>query len=172
MNTNLSNDVDFLQSIPAIHAKKYSHDVSTLPGTNLSIVDLTVTLIQQLPTSRSLGGSGSSSSSGGTSGGSDTFLPQSFIDKHNLELLCTPVSFMSGTDVSGQSGIVTLTSPALLKIKPRSLVIYMKYSRSETDYKVSFVCYSYNMLCIELFRVYLFFMRECHTLSISQNKLV
>ena len=137
----------------------------------LSSLSLFISLIQKLPTSRSLGGSSSSSSSG-TSGGSDTFLPQSFIDKHNLELLCAPVSFMSGTDVSGQSGIVTLTSPALLKIKPRSLVIYMKYSRSETDYKVSFVCYTYNMLCIELFRVYLFIMRECHTLSISHNKLV
>ena len=138
----------------------------------LSSLSLFIYLIQKLPTSRSLGGSGSSSSSGSTSGGSDTFLPQSFIDKHNLELLSAPVSFMSGTDVSGQSGIVTLTSPALLKIKPRSLVIYMKYSSSETDYKVCFVCYTYNMSCIELFLVYLFLMRECHTLSISHNKLV
>ena len=44
MKTNLSNDVDFLQSIQSIHAKKYSHNVSNLPGTNLSIDDLTVTI--------------------------------------------------------------------------------------------------------------------------------
>ena len=43
VNTNVLNYVDFLQSVPAIHAKKYSHDVSNLPGTNRSIVVLTVT---------------------------------------------------------------------------------------------------------------------------------
>lgn len=87
--------------------------------------------LQKLSSSRPLAGNNSSP---------DTFLPQSFLDKHNLELLCAPVSFMSGTDVSGQSGIITLTSPALLKIKPRSLVIYMKHStasKTDSDYKVS-----------------------------------
>ena len=44
VNTNLLDFVDFLQSVPSIHAKKYSHDVSNFPGTNLSIVDLTVTI--------------------------------------------------------------------------------------------------------------------------------
>ena len=44
LKSNLFNDVDFLQSVPAIHAKKYSHDVSNLPGTTVSIDDLTVTI--------------------------------------------------------------------------------------------------------------------------------
>jgi len=48
------------------------------------------------------------------------------MDKHNLELLRGPVSLASCADLSGQSGHVTLTSPALLRVRPRSLVIYMK----------------------------------------------
>ena len=44
LKTNLFNDVDFLQSVPSIHAKNYRHDVSNLPGTNLSTDNLTVTI--------------------------------------------------------------------------------------------------------------------------------
>ena len=56
-----------------------------------------------------------------------TFLSQAYLDKHKLQLLSSPVSLTSGGDVTGQSGVVTLTSPALLKIKPRSLVICLKF---------------------------------------------
>lgn len=54
------------------------------------------------------------------------FLPESYLKRHNLELLCAPVSLSSCMDVSGQSGTVTLNCPGLLRIRPRSLVIYMK----------------------------------------------
>ena len=72
----------------------------------------------------------------------NTFLSQAFLDKHKLQLLSSPVSLATGGDVTGQGGVVTLTSPALLKIKPRSLVIYMKFDA--VNWKVS-QCNNYYM---------------------------
>ena len=56
--------------------------------------------------------------------------------------MSSPVSLATGGDVTGQGGVVTLTSPALLKIKPRSLVIYMKFDA--VNWKVS-QCNNYYM---------------------------
>lgn len=44
----------------------------------------------------------------------------------HAELLAGPVQLVSGLDLSGQGGVVTLTSPALIKYRSRTLLIHVK----------------------------------------------
>lgn len=53
-------------------------------------------------------------------------LDPQFLDKHNAEILCGPVSISECLDLSRYGGLVSLTSPQLLLSKPRSLLLHIK----------------------------------------------
>lgn len=49
-----------------------------------------------------------------------------FLEMHNAEILCGPLSISSCLDLSGSSGLVSLTSPQLLNSKSRSFLLHIK----------------------------------------------
>lgn len=49
-----------------------------------------------------------------------------FLESHNAEILCGPVNLSSCLDLSGNSGLISLTSPQLLNSKPRSFLLHVK----------------------------------------------
>ncbi len=51
-----------------------------------------------------------------------------FLERHGAEIVCGPVELTGCVDMSGHSGIVTLSSPQLLKVKSRSFLIHFKAS--------------------------------------------
>ncbi|XP_053375851.1 baculoviral IAP repeat-containing protein 6-like isoform X2 [Mercenaria mercenaria] len=69
--------------------------------------------------------SDSSTSSGTTPVINNVRDPQ-FLESHNAEILCGPVSISDCLDLSGNSGLVSLTSPQLLISKPRSFLLHIK----------------------------------------------
>ncbi|XP_064622207.1 baculoviral IAP repeat-containing protein 6-like isoform X2 [Lineus longissimus] len=56
-----------------------------------------------------------------------------FLLKHNAEILCGPVDLSNYVDLSGHSGMVTLTSSALMKVKTRSFLLHIKALPSPKD---------------------------------------
>ncbi|ESP03095.1 hypothetical protein LOTGIDRAFT_157060, partial [Lottia gigantea] len=61
-----------------------------------------------------------------------------FLDSHNAEILCGPIKLSNCLDLSGNTGIVSLTSPQLLNSKPRSLLIHIKgFASKPSDSKDS-----------------------------------
>ena len=72
-------------------------------------------------------------------------LSADWLEKHNAEVLCGPVDLANSVDLSRHSGLVTLTSPQLLKVKARSLLLHIKALPSDKDndkVPVSFICLS------------------------------
>ncbi|KAK6180714.1 hypothetical protein SNE40_008714 [Patella caerulea] len=53
-------------------------------------------------------------------------ITRAFLESLNAEILCGPVKLSNCLDLSGNTGIVSLTSPQLLNSKPRSLLIHLK----------------------------------------------
>jgi len=49
-----------------------------------------------------------------------------FLENHNAEILCGPVNIADCLDLSGNSGLLSLTSPQLLLSKPRSFLLHIK----------------------------------------------
>ncbi|GFS25394.1 baculoviral IAP repeat-containing protein 6, partial [Elysia marginata] len=49
-----------------------------------------------------------------------------FLKTHNAEILCGPVKLANCLDLTGSSGLITLSSPQLLSSKPRSLLLHIK----------------------------------------------
>ncbi|KAG1667328.1 Baculoviral IAP repeat-containing protein 6 [Nymphon striatum] len=66
----------------------------------------------------------SSKSSDGSS--ENPVLSEKFLENYCAEILCGPVDLHSCIDMSGQSGIITLSSPALLKSKCRTFLLHIK----------------------------------------------
>lgn len=60
-------------------------------------------------------------------------LDPSFLESHNAEVLCGPVNISNCLDLSGNSGLITLTSPQLLNSKPKAFLIHMKGFPSKAD---------------------------------------
>lgn len=60
-------------------------------------------------------------------------LSREFLDTHNAEILCGPLSLASYLDLSCQSGIVTFTSPKLMETKSRTFIIHLKALRNGED---------------------------------------
>ena len=58
--------------------------------------------------------------------GDNNVLDPHFLESHNAEVLCGPVSISSCLDLSGNSGLITLTSPQLLSTKPKAFLIHIK----------------------------------------------
>ncbi|XP_013417535.1 baculoviral IAP repeat-containing protein 6 [Lingula anatina] len=54
-----------------------------------------------------------------------------FLGKHHAEILCGPVDLASHVDLSGKSGLITLTSSKLLKVKSRSFLLHIKALKEE-----------------------------------------
>jgi baculoviral IAP repeat-containing protein 6 len=68
-------------------------------------------------------------SSGNSRGGEEpvnNVLDPLFLESHNAEILCGPVNLSTCLDLSGNCGIVSLTSPQLLLQKPRSFLLHLK----------------------------------------------
>ncbi len=53
-------------------------------------------------------------------------LDPQFLKRYGAEILCGPVDLANYVDLSGHSGIITLTSPQLLKVKSRSFLVHIK----------------------------------------------
>ena len=53
-------------------------------------------------------------------------LSADFLEKHRAEVVCGPVDLSSFVDLSRNSGVVTLTSPQLLKVKSKSFLLHIK----------------------------------------------
>ena len=49
-----------------------------------------------------------------------------FLESHNAEILCGPIDIGDCMDLSGNCGIVSMTSPQLLMSKPRSFLLHIK----------------------------------------------
>lgn len=49
-----------------------------------------------------------------------------FLKRYSAEILCGPVDLASHVDLSGHSGVISLTSPQLLKVKSRSFLVHIK----------------------------------------------
>ena len=49
-----------------------------------------------------------------------------FLKRYSAEILCGPVDLGSHVDLSGHSGVLSLTSPQLLKVKSRSFLLHIK----------------------------------------------
>lgn len=74
--------------------------------------------------SATLSPSSSTSSSGNVI--KNTVLDPQFLKHYGAEILCGPVDMRCHLDLSGHSGLVTLTSPQLLKTKSRSFLVHIK----------------------------------------------
>ncbi|XP_066281905.1 baculoviral IAP repeat-containing protein 6-like isoform X5 [Branchiostoma lanceolatum] len=55
----------------------------------------------------------------------DELKPQ-FLDTHKTDILCGPILMESGLDLTGNSGILSLTSPALLRSKHKAFLLHIK----------------------------------------------
>ena len=77
---------------------------------------------------------GSQSDEAKASSGINEVLTPEFLEQHGAEVMCGPVNLASFVDLSGHSGIVTLTSPQLLKVKSKSFLVHLKAMPS-TDSK-------------------------------------
>ena len=53
-------------------------------------------------------------------------LSQEFLDRHGAEIVCGPVDLATFVDLSNHSGVVTLTSPQVLKVKSKSFLLHLK----------------------------------------------
>ena len=49
-----------------------------------------------------------------------------FLDRHGAEVVCGPVDLAAFVDLSNHSGVVTLTSPQVLKVKSKSFLLHLK----------------------------------------------
>ncbi|KAH3853370.1 hypothetical protein DPMN_095892 [Dreissena polymorpha] len=49
-----------------------------------------------------------------------------FLEKHHAEIQCGPISLSDCLDLSGNGGLVSLSSPQLLMSKPRSFLLHIK----------------------------------------------
>ncbi|KAI8505639.1 Baculoviral IAP repeat-containing protein 6 [Branchiostoma belcheri] len=61
----------------------------------------------------------------GTEEEDDELKPQ-FLDTHKTDILCGPILIESGLDLTGNSGILSLTSPALLRTKHKAFLLHIK----------------------------------------------
>ena len=53
-------------------------------------------------------------------------LTREFLERHSAEVVCGPVELANFVDLSGRGGLVTLTSPKLLRIKTKSFLLHVK----------------------------------------------
>ena len=53
-------------------------------------------------------------------------LTKEFLERHSAEVVCGPVELANFVDLSGRGGLVTLTSPKLLRIKTKSFLLHIK----------------------------------------------
>ena len=53
-------------------------------------------------------------------------LTREFLERHSAEVVCGPVELANFVDLSGRGGLVTLTSPKLLRIKTKSFLLHIK----------------------------------------------
>lgn len=75
---------------------------------------------------------------------------EEYLRDHNTEILCGPVNLASCLDLSDQSGIVTLTSPKLFRIRGRTLLVHIKALGEDKEVvkeMVSCSCDSDQQLC-------------------------
>lgn len=49
-----------------------------------------------------------------------------FLEQNGAKIICGPVDLLNFIDMSGDSGVVTLTSPQLLKVKSKSFLVHLK----------------------------------------------
>ena len=77
------------------------------------------------PSSSATSASSSTSSSSGNVI-KNTVLDPQFLKHYGADILCGPVDLRNHLDMSGHSGLITLTSPQLLKTKTRSFLVHMK----------------------------------------------
>ena len=63
----------------------------------------------------------------------NSVLDRDFLEKHRAEIVCGPVDLRSNVDLSGHGGIITLSSPQLLKLKSRSYLLHIKALPSLKD---------------------------------------
>lgn len=74
-------------------------------------------------------------SNGRITEGINSVLDPEFLEDHNAEILCGPVNLASFLDLSGNSGLITLTSPQLMSTKPKAFLIHIKGFHSKNDDK-------------------------------------
>ncbi|XP_062579414.1 baculoviral IAP repeat-containing protein 6-like [Saccostrea cucullata] len=65
----------------------------------------------------------------------NSVLDPEFLEDHNAEILCGPVNLASFLDLSGNGGLITLTSPQLLSTKPKAFLLHIKGFHSKNDDK-------------------------------------
>jgi baculoviral IAP repeat-containing protein 6 len=65
----------------------------------------------------------------------NSVLDPEFLEDHNAEILCGPVNLASFLDLSGNGGLITLTSPQLLSAKPKAFLLHIKGFHSKNDDK-------------------------------------
>ena len=53
-------------------------------------------------------------------------LDPQFLKRYSAEILCGPVDLASHVDLSGHCGVLSLTSPQLIKVKSRSFLVHIK----------------------------------------------
>ena len=63
----------------------------------------------------------------------NSVLDQEFLEKYGAEIVCGPVDLRSNLDLSGHGGVITLSSPQLLKLKSRSYLLHIKSLLSPKD---------------------------------------
>ena len=70
----------------------------------------------------------------------NTALDPEFLKRYGAEVLCGPVSLEEYVDLSGHSGVITLTSPQLLKARARAYLVHVKAvpSTKEPALKVTY----------------------------------
>lgn len=93
----------------------------------------------------------------------NSVLDPEFLEDHNAEILCGPVNLSSFLDLSGNGGLITLTSPQLLNAKPKAFLLHIKGFHSKNDDKnnekqrvsVKMIIYMYLHNCTQfIFFVY------------------
>ena len=63
----------------------------------------------------------------------NSVLDKEFLEKYGAEVVCGPVDLRSNLDLSGHGGVITLSSPQLLKLKSRSYLLHIKPLLSPKD---------------------------------------
>ncbi len=53
-------------------------------------------------------------------------LEPTFLKRYAAEILCGPVDMAANVDLSGHTGVITLSSPQLLKVRTRSFLVHIK----------------------------------------------
>ncbi len=82
-------------------------------------------------------------------------LDPTFLKRYAAEILCGPVDMASNVDLSGHTGVITLSSPQLLKVRTRSFLVHIKALQSgkdEDQKKVTF--YDNKNVCVYM---------QCHS---------